>query len=211
MSAEPAEGSVEAGVVELPVGSAQFPDGELVIARLGHDMPEVRCQVRYANRAQAQAVFSAADFNRLGWSQGGGHQQIELRLQTAPDVAKAVLSLRSLIAVAPVLAAFLALCPVLIWPAPDTSASLAQVAAAEQRAADLTSAPHISGHLRQQIIELHKQIRAAEKGDAATASQQSDNARATDANAIVVFLLAVVVALPSFAELARWSRRRKTG
>ena len=173
-------------------------------------MPEVQCQVSYADRAQAQAVFSAADLDRLGWSERGGHQQIELRPQTVPDVAKAVLSLRSLIILAPVLAAFLALCPVLIWPAPDSSASLAQIAVAEQRAADLTSAPHISGHLRQQIVELHQQIRAAEKRDAATASQQSDNARATDANAIVVVLLAVVVAAPSFAELVRW-RRRKAG
>jgi hypothetical protein len=208
--ADPVKGDVAAGVVELPVGSAQFPNGELVIARLGNNMPEVQCQVTYADRAQAQAVFSAADFDQLGWSEQGGYRQIELRLQTVPDVAKAVLSLRSLIILAPVLAAFLALCPVLIWPAPDNSASRAQIAAAEQRAADLTSAPDISRHLRQQIVDLHEQIRAVENRDAATASQQSDNARATDANAIVVFLLAIVVAAPSFGEVVRW-RRRKTG
>ncbi len=209
--AEPVKGDVEAGVVELRAGSAEFPAGAMVVARLGRDMPEVQCQVSYADRAQAQAVFSAADFDQLGWSEQGGYRQIELRSLKVPDVAKAALSLRSLIILAPVLAAFLALCPVLIWPAPDSSASLAQIAAAEQRAAGLTTAPRISGHLRQQIIELRDRIRAAEKEDAATASQQSDNARATDANVIVVFLLAVVVAAPPFAEVVRWRRRRKAG
>lgn len=208
--AEPASGPVEEGVVELQVGSAQFPDGAMVMARLRSDMPEVLCQVSYADRAQAQAVFSAADFERLGWSARGGYHQIELRPQTAPDVAKRAFSLRSLIILAPVVAAAIAFGPVLIWPAPDNSASLTQIAAAEQRAADMASMPGIRGHLRQQIVELRSQIRAAEKEDAATAAQRSDNANATDANGIAVFILAIVVAAPPFVELVR-RRRRKEG
>jgi hypothetical protein len=207
--AEPVSGTIAEGTVELPAGSAKFETGTMIMARLGDGMPEVSCQISYADRAQAQAVFSAAGFGQLGWTEQGSYHQIEIRPQALPDAAGRAFSLRSLLILAPVIAAFIALCPVLIWPAPDNSASITQIAAAGQRAADLATAPGTSRHLRQQILELRNQIRAAEMQDTATAAQQSDNARATDTYGIAVIILAMAVAGPPFAELVRWRRQKR--
>lgn len=206
--AEPVQGEVEAGVVEIPTGSARFRAGTTVMVRLGADLPAVQCRVRYADRAQAQAVFSAAEFNQLGWSELGGHRQVEIRAQLAPDVARTVFSLRSLRVLAPVVAALIALGPLLIWPAPGNSASQAQITAAEVRATDLANTPGISGDLRRQLDELRSGLRAAVHGNAATLAQRSANARATAANGIAVVILAIVFAAPPFAELVGLRRRR---
>jgi hypothetical protein len=209
VKAEPVGGGVEEGTVELPAGSAKFAAGTMVMARLRDGMPEVPCQVSYADRAQEQAVFSAAGFEQLGWSVDGGYRQIEVRPQTVQDAAGRAFSLRSLLILAPVIAAVIALGPVLFWPAPDNSASLTQIAAAGQRAADLATAPGINPHLRHQILELRNQIRAAQKQDTTTAAQQTDNARATYANAIAIFLLALIVAAPPFVRLVRWRPKKR--
>lgn len=199
MTVSPAQGTPGPGVLELNVKRKEtlgINANSTVLVRLGKDFPQIRCQLKYADRAQDQAVFSLDDWNALDPPSDGEVKSFELRRQTKGDVARLMLSNKFLIIIAPVIVALLAIAPGLIWAPPSTTGSSAHIENAYQLAGALSSAPGLSPRLRSEVTSLRAELSQAQASDASVMQQQSNYGWAYLAYALVVALLAVSAAAP---------------
>jgi len=204
---EPVQGKVDPGIVRLDDELSNFPAGTAVVIRLRDGKPEIQCRISYQNRAQKQAIFSSKDWPNLQWSAEDNVTNFELRQLTRRDMARNAASPRGLVIIVPVLVAFLALAPVVLWPGPSSSAIVASTTAANKLAGQLASTHGLSPRLKSEAASLLAELRAAQTASAAVQTQKADNDNATAVYEIAVALAAVVVAGPEVVDLILGRRR----
>jgi len=199
VTVSPAQGDPGKGVLELNGNHKDTVciDGDTtVFVRLGNNLPQIRCRLKYSDRAQDQAVFSEKDWNALKPPPEEEITGFECRRQTKGDVARLVLSNKFLIIIAPVIVALVALAPGWIWAPPSTTGSSAHIDHAYQLAGELSSTPGLSPRLRSEVTSLQAGLSQAQASDASVMQQQSNNGWAYLGYALLVALLAVSAMVP---------------
>ena len=194
----PAQGNPGDGVLELKEkNKVTYNNADTtVLVRLGDGFPQIRCQLQYKDKEQDLAVFSEKDWKALKPPSGNEVTSFEFRRQTKGDFARLVLSNKFLIIIAPVIVAFCAIAPGVIWVAPSTIGSSAHIDNAYQLAGELSSTPGLSPRLRSEVTSLKAELSQAQASDASVMQQQSNNGGALLGYAIIVALLAVSAVVP---------------
>jgi len=180
--------------------TAPFADDSTVVVCLAPGKPSVQLKVKVVDRVDEQAVVPASEWTRLGSRLKKGTFQV--RPLTVTDLVGNLFSNRALVIIAPVLVAFAALGPSVIWRAADASSTEISTRAGFQLVGQLQADQGLDQQVKNQVRSAAAQMAKSDDLSAVSAAT-NDNNLAELVALIAVLLFALVVALPPLVQTVR--------